>query len=303
MESQIIAVIKAIVYGIVEGVTEWLPISSTGHLIILDSFFETSKMYGAGFWEFFLVVIQLGAILAVIVGFFKELNPINPKLTTKERNNIFVVWLKIIIGVIPAGIVGVIFELLDVTEAIDNVLVVATTLLVYGILFILIELNRKRRDAKVVLLKELNFYSKGHSLYKYDTVDDLDYKIVMAIGIAQILSLIPGTSRSGITILAALLLGCSRTCASQFSFYLSIPVMLGASIIKFVSFFRDGINVGVNEIIYLVVGIVFAFITSILIIKSLMKFIRKHTFIGFGYYRIALSIVLFALFGFGLISY
>lgn len=303
MESELIATLKAIVYGIVEGITEWLPVSSTGHLIILDSFFGTSKMYGAGFWEFFLVVIQLGAILAVIVGFFKDLNPLNPKLSSKERNNIFVVWLKIIIGVIPAGIVGVIFELLDITEALDNVLVVATTLLVYGILFIIIETIRKRHEYNVLLLKDLNFYSKNHRLYKYESTLDLDYRIVIGIGIAQILSLIPGTSRSGITILAALLLGCSRTCASQFSFYLSIPIMLGASIIKFVSFFRDGISMNVNEIIYLSIGIIFAFLTSILIIKSLMKFIRKHTFIGFGYYRIVLSIVLFSLFAAKLVSY
>lgn len=302
MENSFIAVLKAIVYGIVEGITEWLPVSSTGHLIILNSFFGTSSTYGSNFWEFFLVFIQLGAILAVIVGFFKELNPINPKLQPKERKEIFSVWGKIIVGIIPAGLVGVLFEALDIDSYLDNVVIVATTLFVYGVLFIIIENYRKKKDMACRTLKEMNFYSKSHAESVYKDVSDLDYKIVLAIGCAQILSLIPGTSRSGVTILAALLLGCSRTCASKFSFYLSMPIMLGASLVKFMSFQQAGIAWSTNEIIYVVVGLVFAFLTSILIIKSLLKFIKKHTFIGFGYYRIALSIVLFVLFGAGLIS-
>lgn len=302
MENSFIAVIKAIVYGIVEGITEWLPVSSTGHLIILNSFFQTSEMYGDPFREFFLVFIQLGAILAVIVGFFKELNPINPKLNSRERKNILGVWGKIIVGVIPAGLIGVLFEALDIDAYLDNVIIVATTLFVYGVLFIIIETYRKRRTMEIQVLKEMNFYSKNHTEFVYGDVADLDYKIVLAIGCAQILSLIPGTSRSGVTILAALLLGCSRTCASKFSFYLSIPIMLGASLVKFLSFNQAGIEWSTNGIIYATVGLAFAFITSILIIKTLLRFIKKHTFIGFGYYRIALSIVLFTLIGVGLIS-
>lgn len=302
LENSFIAVLKAIVYGIVEGITEWLPVSSTGHLIILNSFFGTAEMYGPNFWEFFLVFIQLGAILAVIVGFFRELNPINPKLKTKERKEILGVWGKIIIGIIPAGLIGVLFEALDIDSYLDNVLVVATTLFVYGILFILIESYRRKKDRDIETLKQMKFYSKTHGDSIYNDVKDLDYKIVLAIGCAQILSLIPGTSRSGVTILAALLLGCSRTCASKFSFYLSIPIMLGASLVKFMSFQQAGIAWNTNEIIYVSVGLIFAFLTSILIIKSLLKFIKNHTFIGFGYYRIALSIVLFALFGAGLIA-
>lgn len=303
MGNYFLVALQAIIYGIVEGITEWLPVSSTGHLIILDSFFKTSETYGPEFWSFFLVIIQLGAILAVIIGFFKELNPINPNLSKKERTNIRKVWLKIIIGVIPAGIVGVLLEAIGFSDAMGHVLVVATTLAVYGVLFILIEQYRKKKDGDVILLKEMQFYSKNHPVYKYDDVKNLDYKIVIVIGLAQILSLIPGTSRSGVTILAALLLGCSRTCASKFSFYLSIPVMLGASLIKLVTFMRTGVSLTTDNIILLVVGLVFGFLTSVLIIKTLMKFIRKHTFIGFGYYRIALSILLFVLFGAGLITY
>ncbi len=222
MENSFIAVIKAIVYGIVEGITEWLPVSSTGHLIILNSFFQTSQMYGDPFWEFFLVFIQLGAILAVIVGFFKELNPINPKISSRDRKSILGVWGKIIVGIIPAGLIGVLFEALDIDAYLDNVIIVATTLFVYGVLFIIIESYRKRKGMEVQVLKEMKFYSKNHAESIYDDVKDLDYKIVLIIGCAQILSLIPGTSRSGVTILSALLLGCSRTCASKFSFYLSI---------------------------------------------------------------------------------
>lgn len=302
IENSFIAFLKAIVYGVVEGITEWLPVSSTGHLIILNSFFKTDKMYGNPFWEFFLVFIQLGAILAVIVGFFKELNPINPKLDKKSRKDIWTTWLKIIIGVIPAGLVGVIFEIAGLDSYLDNTIVVTATLFIYGVLFIIIENYRKKKDLEVKVLKEMDFYGKNHSLYRYDDVNDLDYKIVLIIGCAQILSLIPGTSRSGVTILAALLLGCSRTCASKFSFYLSIPVMLGASLIKFLSFNEAGIERGTNQIIYVCVGLAFAFLTSILIIKTLLKFIRKHTFVGFGYYRIALSILLITLFGTGLIA-
>ncbi len=302
MENSFIAVIKAIVYGIVEGITEWLPVSSTGHLIIINSFFQTSQMYGDPFWEFFLVFIQLGAILAVIVGFFKELNPINPKISSRDRKSILGVWGKIIVGIIPAGLIGVLFEALDIDAYLDNVIIVATTLFVYGVLFIIIESYRKRKGMEVQVLKEMKFYSKNHAESIYDDVKDLDYKIVLIIGCAQTLSLIPGTSRSGVTILSALLLGCSRTCASKFSFYLSIPIMLGASLVKFLSFSQVGIQWNTNEIIYATVGLVFAFITSILIIKTLLKFIKNHTFIGFGYYRIALSIVLFTLLGAGLIS-
>ncbi|MBP5694134.1 MAG: undecaprenyl-diphosphate phosphatase [Bacilli bacterium] len=295
METTFLAVIKAIIYGFIEGITEWLPISSTGHLIIGNTFMGTSAEYGADFWSFFEVVIQLGAILAVVVHFFWDLNPFSFKLTKEERHKVFSLWLKIIIGVLPAGIIGVAFELSGFDAVLDNVYIVATTLIIYGVFFIIIEQIRLKKERDFLVLREMTFYSHNHRLYKYDKAIDLDYKIVLFIGVAQILSLIPGTSRSGVTILAALLLGCSKTCAAQFSFYLSIPVMLGASIIRLVSFLRAPVELTTNMFIYIFVGSGVAFIISMLVIMFFMRIIRKHSFIGFGYYRILVGLVLFGL--------
>ena len=295
MESSLFAVLKAILYGFIEGITEWLPISSTGHLIIGNSFLGTAEMYGEDFWSFFEVVIQLGAILAVVFHFFWDLNPFSFKLQKRERQRVFELWLKIIIGVLPAGIIGVAMEMAGYGKVLDNVYIVAATLVVYGIFFIIIEKIRLKKEKDFLLLREMTFYSHNHRLYKYDKAIDLDYKIVIYIGIAQILSLIPGTSRSGITILAALLFGCSKTCAAQFSFYLSIPVMLGASIIRLVSFLRSPVELSTNMLIYVFVGSGVAFIISMLVIMFFMRIIRKHSFIGFGYYRILIGLVLFGL--------
>jgi undecaprenyl-diphosphatase len=295
METSFIAVLKAILYGFIEGITEWLPISSTGHLIIGNSFMGTSEMYGSDFWSFFEVVIQLGAILAVVFHFFWDLNPFSFKLTKKERIKVFELWLKIIIGVLPAGIIGVAMELAGYGTVLDNVYVVAATLVFYGIAFIIIEHIRLKKERDFLVLREMTFYSHNHKLYKFDKAIDLDYKIVLFIGIAQILSLIPGTSRSGITILAALILGCSKTCAAQFSFYLSIPVMLGASIIRLVSFLRSPVELSTNMLIYIFVGSGVSFIISMLVIMFFMRIIRKHSFIGFGYYRIFIGVLLVGL--------
>lgn len=295
-----IVILQALLYGVVEGITEWLPISSTGHLIILDSAFKLNETYPE-FWDFFLVVIQLGAILAVIVRFFKELNPINPKLNKEERNTIWKTWLKILIGVIPVAFIALILEFTGVANYLDNALIVAVALLIYGVIFIVLETFIKKDQKNFFIAREAGLLPSGATYFKYDSTKDLTYKIAFFIGCAQILSLIPGTSRSGVTIVAALLLGCSRTCGAEYSFYLSIPVMLGASFLKFISFMTSGVTWDLNMTLYLVFGLLSAFITSLIIINTLMKFVKKHTFIGFGYYRILLAVVLFILFGVGVL--
>ena len=296
-----IVILQALLYGVVEGITEWLPISSTGHLIILDDIFNIQSTYPE-FWDFFLVVIQLGAILAVILRFFKELNPINPKLKREERNDIWKVWLKIIIGVIPVCFVALLLQVLDLDKYLDNTLIVAIALIVYGFIFIVLETYIKKDQRKFITCKDLGLIGKEEKYFKYESTKDLPYTIVLAIGLSQILSLIPGTSRSGVTIVTALLLGCSRTCGAEFSFYLSIPVMIGASLVKLISFVGEGVAWDLNMTLYLVFGLLAAFITSLIIINTLMKFIKKHTFIGFGYYRILLGLVLVLLFAFGVMN-
>ena len=296
-----IVILQALLYGVVEGITEWLPISSTGHLIILDDIFNIQSTYPE-FWDFFLVVIQLGAILAVILRFFKELNPINPKLKREERNDIWKVWLKIIIGVIPVCFVALLLQVLDLDKYLDNTLIVAIALVVYGIIFIVLETYIKKDQRKFITCKDLGLIGKEEKYFKYESTKDLPYTIVLVIGLSQILSLIPGTSRSGVTIVTALLLGCSRTCGAEFSFYLSIPVMIGASLVKLISFVGEGVAWDLNMTLYLVFGLLAAFITSLIIINTLMKFIKKHTFIGFGYYRILLGLVLLLLFAFGVMN-
>ena len=296
-----IVILQALLYGVVEGITEWLPISSTGHLIILDDIFNIQSTYPE-FWDFFLVVIQLGAILAVILRFFKELNPINPKLKREERNDIWKVWLKIIIGVIPVCFVALLLQVLDLDKYLDNTLIVAIALIVYGFIFIVLETYIKKDQRKFITCKDLGLIGKEEKYFKYESTKDLPYTIVLVIGLSQILSLIPGTSRSGVTIVTALLLGCSRTCGAEFSFYLSIPVMIGASLVKLMSFVGEGVAWDLNMTLYLVFGLLAAFITSLIIINTLMKFIKKHTFIGFGYYRILLGLVLVLLFAFGVMN-
>ena len=272
--------LKAVLFGIVEGVTEWLPISSTGHLILLNEFITLNV--SDAFRSMFDVVIQLGAILAVIVLFFHKLNPFSPRKTEGEKKQTWQLWFKVIAAIIPSGIVGVLFD--DWMEAhFHNATVVSIALIVYGVAFILVE----RRNARRVGGK---------------TVEDvyaIDYKTALLIGCFQCLSLIPGTSRSGSTILGAILIGVGRSAGAEFSFFMAIPVMFGASAYKILKFI---LQVGLSSITgaqwgILLIGSAVAFIVSLFAIKFLMNFIRKHDFTAFGWYRIVLGIVVILYFG------
>ena len=262
--------LKAVLFGIVEGVTEWLPISSTGHLILLNEFITLNV--SDEFRSMFDVVIQLGAILAVIVLFFHKLNPFSPRKTEGEKKQTWQLWFKVIAAIIPSGIVGVLFD--DWMEAhFHNATVVAIALIVYGVAFLLVE----RRNARRVGGK---------------TVEDvyaIDYKTALLIGCFQCLSLIPGTSRSGSTILGAILIGVGRSAGAEFSFFMAIPTMLGASAIKGLKFLLSGVAATGTEIGVLIVGCVVSFVVSLLVIRGLMEYVRKHSFSAFGVYRIILG--------------
>jgi len=273
---KLIEIIKTIILGIVEGITEWLPISSTGHMILVNQWISLNMT--DQFKEMFFVVIQLGAILAVVVLFFNKLNPLSFKKTKEEKIDTWNIWLKVIIGVLPAAIIGL---LLDdwLNEHLYNYITVAITLVVYGILFIIIENRNKDRETSFHSIKELS------------------YKTALFIGMFQVLSLIPGTSRSGATILGAILLGSSRFVAAEFSFFLSIPVMFGASALKLVKF---GFEFTSNEFVILLVGMSTAFIVSIFAIKFLLSYIKNNNFKAFGWYRIVLGCIVllyFIIFG------
>ena len=271
--------LKSLLYGIVEGITEWLPVSSTGHLILLG---ELCPLHvSPAFSEMFDVVIQLGAILAVIVLFFRKLNPFAPSKSALEKKNTWGLWLRVCVAVIPSAAVGVLLDdWLD--EHLYNYITVAVALVVYGILFILIERFKPADKASVT------------------AVEGINYKLAFLIGVFQMLALIPGTSRSGSTILGAMLLGCSRAAAAEFSFFMAIPTMLGASLLKVVKLFAEGVTVTALEWGILAVGCVTAFIVSLAAIKFLMDFVKKHSFASFGWYRIvlgALVIGYFLIFG------
>lgn len=269
--------LKAVLFGIVEGVTEWLPISSTGHLILLNEFITLNV--SDEFRSMFDVVIQLGAILAVIVLFFHKLNPFSPRKTEGEKKQTWQLWFKVIAAIIPSGIVGVLFD--DWMEAhFHNATVVSIALIVYGVAFILVE----RRNARRVGGK---------------TVEDvyaIDYKTALLIGCFQCLSLIPGTSRSGSTILGAILIGVGRSAGAEFSFFMAIPTMLGASAIKGLKFLLSGVSATGTEIGVLIVGCVVSFVVSLLVIRGLMEYVRKHSFSAFGVYRIILGVVVLVYF-------
>lgn len=269
--------LKAVLFGIVEGVTEWLPISSTGHLILLNKFITLNV--SDEFRSMFDVVIQLGAILAVIVLFFHKLNPFSPRKTEREKKQTWQLWFKVIAAIIPSGIVGVLFD--DWMEAhFHNATVVSIALIVYGVAFILVE----RRNARRVGGK---------------TVEDvyaIDYKTALLIGCFQCLSLIPGTSRSGSTILGAILIGVGRSAGAEFSFFMAIPTMLGASAIKGLKFLLSGVSATGTEIGVLIVGCVVSFLVSLLVIRGLMEYVRKHSFSAFGVYRIILGVVVLVYF-------
>ncbi len=269
---EIIEIIKAIIFGVVEGITEWLPISSTGHMIFLDEFVKLKA--SKDFKEMFLVVIQLGAIMAVVLLYFHKLNPFSSKKTGQEKKNTLLTWLKVIIGVIPAAIIGFLFDdWLDVHFY--NYITVSITLIVYGIAFIIVENRNKNK------MLEINDFSK------------LSNKTAFSIGLFQVLSLIPGTSRSGATILGGILLGASRPVAAEFSFFMSIPIMFGASFLKLVKF---GFDFTGTEFAVLLTGMVIAFVVSVFAIKFLMRYIRNNDFKMFGWYRIALGVLVLSYF-------
>ena len=267
-----IEIIKAIILGIVEGITEWLPISSTGHMILVEEFikFNASEQ----FMEMFRVVIQLGAIMAVVLLYFNKLNPLAPSKTLKQKKDTMDIWFKVIVGVLPAGILGVLFD--DWFDAhFYNYQTVAITLIVYGILFIVIENRNKGKRAKIKSFK------------------DLSYSTALIIGIFQVLALIPGTSRSGATILGAIILGTSRNLAAEYSFFLSVPVMFGASALKLYKF---GLNFTGLEFAILLTGMIVAFLVSVVAIRFLLKYIKNNDFKAFGWYRIILGILVLAYF-------
>ena len=270
--------LKAVLFGIVEGVTEWLPISSTGHLILLNEFITLNV--SDAFRSMFDVVIQLGAILAVIVLFFHKLNPFSPTKSEGEKKQTWQLWFKVIAAIIPSGIVGVLFD--DwMEEHLHNGIVVSIALIVYGIAFILVE---RRREGK--------YLNKA----AVSDVYDIPYKTALMIGLFQCLSLIPGTSRSGSTILGAILIGVGRSAGAEFSFFMAIPTMLGASAIKGLKFLLSGVSATGTEIGVLIVGCVVSFVVSLLVIRGLMQYVRNHSFSAFGVYRIVLGIIVLAYF-------
>ena len=267
VNMQIWEIIKAAILGIIEGITEWLPISSTGHMILADEFIRLNV--SDAFKEMFLVVIQLGAILAVLVLYFHKLNPFSPKKSSQEKKETFSLWGKVIVACIPAAVIGLLFDD-KIDELFYNYITVAVTLILYGILFIVIENRNKNRPPKV------------------NTLAELSYQTALFIGLFQVLSLIPGTSRSGATILGAILIGTSRYVAAEFTFFLAIPVMFGASLLKIVKF---GFHFTGMEVAILLTGMIVAFVVSILAIKFLMGYIKKHDFKVFGWYRIVLGVI------------
>ena len=272
-------IIKAILFGIVEGITEWLPVSSTGHLILLDEFLKLDV--SPEFYEMFQVVIQLGAIAAVIVLFFHQLNPFAPSKDHKQKKRTWILWSKVVVAVLPSAVLGFLFD--DILDTyLYNAWVVAAMLIIYGIAFIYVE---KRNQGKSPKIKNCN---------------EIDFRTAIIIGAFQCLSLIPGTSRSGSTILGAILIGVSRTAASEFSFFLAIPTMLGASGLKLLGYVKDAAELGLTttstEVSVLIVGCVVSFLVSLLVIKKLMKYVKNHSFATFGNYRIVLGALVLASF-------
>ncbi len=270
-----IEILKTVLYGIIEGITEWLPISSTGHLILFEELFWNKT--DTAFMEMFRVVIQLGAILAVIVMFFRKLNPFSLKKDAIAKRSTWEMWFKVIIACLPAAVVGLPFD--DVLDRLFyNFPTVAIMLIIYGVIFIVIE-SMKRHEPKI------------------NDISSMSYKTALFIGFIQLLSLIPGTSRSGVTIIGAMLLGCSRSVAAEFSFFLAIPVMFGASLLKCASYAKDIIGGEVAMMssiqwLILAVGMVVAFLVSVLAIKFLMEYVKKRNFKPFGYYRVILGVIL-----------
>ena len=284
----LIEIIKAVIFGIVEGITEWLPVSSTGHLILLDEFLrlnvapQNGSVFADEYMSMFEVVIQLGAILAVVVMFFAKLNPFAPSKSNAEKKATWTIWFKVLVASIPAALIGVVGDKIleeitgkDIDGWIFNAVTVASALIIYGILFIIIERKHKCKDNEIA------------------NVEQISYKQAFFIGLFQTLSIVPGTSRSGSTILGSRMLGISRSAAAEFSFFLGIPAMAGASLIKGYGFFdyvsESGIDVPALSWAVLAVASVLAFVVSIAAIRFLIDFVKKHSFEAFGWYRIALG--------------
>lgn len=260
----LIEYIKSFLLGIVEGITEWLPISSTGHMILFNSFTNTTD--GFLTTDVYLYVIQLGAILAIATLYFKKLNPFSPSKSAQEKADTWQMWFKVIVACLPAAVIGLLLN--DFMEKFENPYVISATLIIYGILFILIERSNKK--------------------ISINSMNEMSYKTAIMIGLFQVLSIIPGTSRSGSTILGAMLLGCSRELSAEFSFFLAIPVMFGVSFLKLVT--NDYIMQGA-EWELLLVGLLVAYVVSIISVKFLTNYVKKHDFKVFGYYRIVLGII------------
>jgi len=295
--TEFIEIIKAIIFGVVEGITEWLPVSSTGHLILLDEFLklnvggELGPVFAEEYMSMFEVVIQLGAILAVVVMFFSKLNPFAPSKSAAEKKSTWTLWLKVVIASVPAALIGIVGDKIlekitgkDIDGWIYNWITVAITLIVYGVLFIVVEKWQSSKPIKV------------------DSVDDISYSQALVVGCFQTLSIIPGTSRSGSTILGARTLGISRPAAAEFSFFMGIPAMVGASLLKGYGFFdyvaEGGVDVPALAWIVLLVASVVAFAVSMVCIKFLMEFVKKHSFAPFGVYRIILGALVIMFFAF-----
>lgn len=279
----VIEMLKTVLFGIVEGITEWLPVSSTGHVILLNAIWPLNV--SEAFYDLFEIVIQLGAILAVIVLFFHKLNPFALSKTPEQKKGTWSLWFKVVVAVLPSAVIGLLID-----DPLDdflrnnyvlgtqwNTIVVAAMLIIYGILFILVEKNKSRE-------------------FKIQTTADIDYKTAILIGAFQCLSIIPGTSRSGATILGAILLGVARPAGAEFSFFLAIPTMLGASAKNLLEYLLKGMETSSTELAVLIVGCVVSFIVSLLVIKGLMEYVRKHSFGVFGIYRIILGIVVIGYF-------
>jgi undecaprenyl-diphosphatase len=264
--------IKSFILGIVEGITEWLPVSSTGHLILVKELINSPSSFTATeFFPLYLYVIQLGAILAVVTMFFGKLNPFSPKKTQEEKKDTWQMWFKVIIACIPAGVIGLVLN--DMMDKIETWQVVSAMLIVYGIAFIIVERIGKKTAVA--------------------TMNQMTYKTAFIIGLFQVLSIVPGTSRSGATILGGMLAGCSRELAAEFSFFLAIPIMFGVSLIKIVSY---GSAVTASEWGILAVGMIVSYLVSIAAIRFLMNYVRNHSFTSFGWYRIVLGIVVIGYF-------
>ncbi len=266
----LIEMIKTFVLGIVEGITEWLPISSTGHMILVNEFIKNEGTFTAS--DLYLYVIQLGAILAVVTLYFKKLNPFSLHKTKAERMDTWNLWGKVIVACVPAAVIGLLLD--PVMESFENWYVVSYTLIIYGILFIIVEKRQKK--------------------FTTHSINDMSYKTALYIGLFQVLSIIPGTSRSGSTILGAMLVGCTRGVAAEFSFFLAIPVMFGVSLLKILKY---GLAMSNQDAIVLISGMLVAYITSMLSIKFLTNYVKNHDFKFFGIYRIVLGIIVILYFG------